>query len=196
MSRTISAIFVAVSICAFSCTDQNEPQPKEPASRSETKLRDPQPKRSAPKSFEERCYNRLTAFHDKFKALRKRKASKEEWDKLVKESQSMRQEFLPRLERDANAKRRDLQELLFALRDMVGFMLQDARTEVSESEMLFIKHLKDARKFLDRRIKGGGKRGHSAVLVPTPEKPECPLFCPSVFGQEYHEEYHQVCGIR
>ena len=81
-------------------------------------------------------------------ALKKRKADHTEWKPLISKAQTLQAEIQPVLEKSANSKRPELQELLWASQDMLP-MLENRAKSPNDHEERFVDHLTNAAKMLE-----------------------------------------------
>lgn len=86
-----------------------------------------------------------TSLWDELKEKRRGKVSSVEWDSFAARARDELSPIVARLERIASADNRVAQQLLWAGRDYFPKMLDDARSNVSESEQRFDYHLVRAR---------------------------------------------------
>ena len=92
----------------------------------------------------------LTAIYEEHLELRKRKAKGDEWDPLIVRAEELKATMVPDLIRHkAGSEKRDLQELLWAVRDCLIPMLQNSHKRTEQAEREFVKHLNLAGKLIN-----------------------------------------------
>ena len=102
-------------------------------------------------AFEQGVYDDLSAIWSEHQALRARGASETEWEEFERRAMSQWRSAAPKLASVAGAKRRAAQQLLWAGRDYLPRMLDNARENRSLDETKFALHLARAGELLGRR---------------------------------------------
>lgn len=94
-------------------------------------------------------YDRLVTFKEELDGLRISNCSNADWEKASLRIQSETAPMLQVLKKRASVDRPDLQHLLWATRDALPRMLEDARDNISESELYFLGELEAAEELLN-----------------------------------------------
>lgn len=106
-----------------------------------------------------------TSAWDELKAKRDAKTEAAEWDAFAVKIRHQITPIVARLEKTASAENRLAQQLLYAGRDYLPQMLDDAREERSESETKFADHLQRARWLKEGKDLNGIYRGPRLLTV-------------------------------
>ncbi|QDT45625.1 hypothetical protein Pan241w_57510 [Gimesia alba] len=91
---------------------------------------------------------KFKAVHQEFLALQQKQASDAEWTSFEKKAQSDLAPVIAELETSASSDRPHLQHLLWAGRDYLEPMLENARTESNRDQEKFETHLKEAERII------------------------------------------------
>ncbi|MCA9016451.1 MAG: hypothetical protein KDA77_14050, partial [Planctomycetaceae bacterium] len=93
---------------------------------------------------------KFKAVHQEFLALQQKKASDAEWTSFANKAQSELAPLIKSLEASASSDRPQLQHLLWAGRDYLKPMLENARTESNRDQEKFETHLKEAERIISK----------------------------------------------
>tara|TARA_R110002111_G_scaffold117466_2_gene179468 strand:+ start:38426 stop:39940 length:1515 start_codon:yes stop_codon:yes gene_type:complete len=93
---------------------------------------------------------KFQAIHTEFLALQQKKASDGEWTSFASKVKTEMEPLIKELEASASSDQPQLQQLLWAGRDYLNPMLENARTEVSRDQEKFEKHIKEAERILNK----------------------------------------------
>ncbi len=93
---------------------------------------------------------KFQTIHTEFLALQKKKASDGEWTSFESKVKTEIEPVIKELEANASSEQPQLQQLLWAGRDYLNPMLENARTEVSRDQEKFEKHLKEAERIINK----------------------------------------------
>ncbi|MFH1302908.1 MAG: DUF4339 domain-containing protein [Planctomycetota bacterium] len=93
---------------------------------------------------------KFQTIHQEFLALQQKKASDAEWTSFESKVKTEMGPVIKELESNASSDRPHLQQLLWAGRDYLKPMLENARTEVSRDQEKFEKHLKEAERIMNK----------------------------------------------
>jgi hypothetical protein len=93
-------------------------------------------------------YETLVAIFEEFQRTREANASAAEWDQFSRQTIERLQPMIASLDKSASRRAPHRQNLLWAAKDCLPQMLNDARTEESESERQFIGYLEEARRLI------------------------------------------------
>ncbi|MEQ9068203.1 MAG: hypothetical protein RLO18_15825, partial [Gimesia chilikensis] len=92
---------------------------------------------------------KFKAIHQEFLALQQKQASDAEWSSFKNKVKSEMDPLIKELESSAGSDRPQLQQMLWAGRDYLPGMLDNARTEPSPDQEKFEKHLKEAERIIN-----------------------------------------------
>ncbi|QDT94213.1 hypothetical protein [Gimesia algae] len=96
-------------------------------------------------------YVKINAVYKEFLKLQKQKASEQEWEEFKSKVRQKLSPVIKKLEKTADSKHLALQNMLWATRDYLPLMLDDARLKKSINQFKFETCMAEAKRLLNQK---------------------------------------------